>query len=125
MIGDHCLDGACTNHVCEQCPSRDDGRCHPPGTCSQSDYDSRRRDKEAACSRPFNSDSFKGDKKVDCGALGALCNNAQACVRAREIVQQCFRGGDTRHMEELNTVRESAQKCEDLLSEKRAKKLCE
>lgn len=124
MVDGNCLDGTCTNHVCDRCPSRDDGRCHPPGTCSQSDYDSRRRDKEAACSKPFNSDSFKGNEKVDCDALGALCNNAQACVRAREVVQECFRGGDTRHMEELNTVRESAQKCEDLLHEKREKNLC-
>jgi hypothetical protein len=124
MVDGNCLDGTCTNHVCDQCPSRDDGRCHPPGTCSQDDYDSRRRDKEAACSKPFNSDAFKGNEKVDCDALGVLCNNAQACVRAREVVQQCFRGGDTRHLEELNTVRESAQKCEDLLHEKREKNLC-
>ena len=125
MADDHCLDGKCSSNKCEQCPSRDDGRCHPPGTCSDSDYDSRRRDKEVACGKPFNSDAYKGSQKVDCRALGDLCNNAQACVRAREIVQQCFRGGDTRHMEELNTVRQSAERCEALLRDKRERNLCE
>lgn len=125
MADNQCLDGRCSSNKCEQCPSRDDGRCHPPGTCSQSDYNSRRDDKTRACGKPFNSDAYRGNQRVDCNALGELCNNAQACVRAREVVQQCFRGGDTRHMEELNTVRGSAARCEALLKDKRDRNLCQ
>jgi hypothetical protein len=125
MADNQCLDGSCSSNKCVQCPSRDDGRCHPPGTCSSSDYNSRRGDKERACGKPFNSDSYRGNQTVDCRALGELCNNAQACVRAREVVQQCFRGGDTRHMEELNTVRGSAARCEALLKDKRDRNLCQ
>ncbi len=125
MADDQCLDGTCSNHKCEQCPSRADGRCHPPGTCSQGDYNSRRDSKQRACAQPFNSDSYRGNQRVDCDALGRLCNNGQACVRAREVVQQCFRGGDSRHMEELNNVRRSVARCEALLKEKRERNLCQ
>lgn len=124
-LDDQCLDGSCTGNKCERCPSRDDGRCHPPGTCSQSDYDSRYRAKDEACSKPFNSDSFKGNKKVDCGELEQLCKNAEACLNARVYVQQCFKGGDPRHVDQVEQVRRSLEKCDELLREKRERDLCQ
>lgn len=62
---------------------------------------------------------------MDCRTLAELCNNAQACVTQRLHVQECFRGGDSRHMEELNTAREVAAKCEEILKDKRDRKLCD
>ena len=41
MQDDQCLDGECRGNKCTQCPSAADGRCHPPGTCRASDYNSR------------------------------------------------------------------------------------
>jgi hypothetical protein len=120
MADDQCLDGTCASNKCTQCPARDDGRCHPPGTCSQSDFDGRYAQMKTECGKPRSPTT-----QMDCRTLAELCNNAQACVTQRLHVQECFRGGDSRHMEELNTAREVAAKCEEILKDKRDRKLCD
>lgn len=120
---DQCLDGKCSSNKCVMCPSRDN--CHPPGTCDASDYERRRDDKEKACTKPFSPSVFKNGGKVDCNALMQLCNNGQACLNNRDYVQQCFRGGDERHIKEANKVSVVVKECEALLKEKREKNLCQ
>lgn len=85
---------------------------------------SRYSQKDAACSKPFSPSEFRGNQAVDCDALAQLCNNGNACLLARGDVQQCFRGGDPRHIAEYRTVEGVVRECEALLKEKREKKLC-
>jgi hypothetical protein len=124
MQDDQCLDGECRDNKCTQCPSAADGRCHPPGTCTASEYNTRYSYKDAACSKPYSPRGFGGDQEVDCDALAQLCSNGNACLLARGEVQQCFRGGDPRHINEYNRVKEVVDECEALLKEKREKKRC-
>jgi len=119
MVDNNCLDGTCTDNVCARCPSRDDGRCHPPGTCDQSDYSSRYSEMKKECGRPRSANS-----QMTCAQVIEACNAAQACVNSRLNVQECFRGGDTRHMEELNTARGVAAECESILEKMRAAGKC-
>lgn len=119
MIGDHCLDGTCTDNRCSRCPSRADGQCHPPGTCEEGDYRNRYNQMKAQCGKERS-----GNSQMSCAKLVEVCNNAQACVTQRLHVQECFRGGDTRHLEHLNNDRATAQTCEETLKRKRERGEC-
>lgn len=121
---DQCLDGTCKDRRCSQCPSRDDGRCHPPGTCAQDKYDKKYAEQKRACNESFNSDSFKNQYDFPCKDLEAVCNRATACINTRIDVMSCFRGGDSRHHDTLREVQQSLKKCEDLLKAKRDSKNC-
>lgn len=124
MQDDQCLDGQCAENKCAQCPSAADGRCHPPGTCSWSDFNAREGYKNMVCSEKLSSSTFNIPKPVDCEALAKICTAGHTCLVARAEVHQCFRGGDSRHLDEYNKVKEVVETCDALLKEKRQKNQC-
>ena len=62
-------------------------------------------------------------KKLHREALGAWTGRGGVLARF-DIINHCFRGGDTRHREEYETVRTSKRGCDDLLAAKRRNKEC-
>lgn len=121
---DQCLDRNCASNECTRCPYPDDGQCHPPGTCTQADYDARKRHKDEMCEKPLSSKPFNVGGKVDCSELEQRCINAAVCINSRKDVADCFKGGDSRHRAEIETITKVLETCEALLKEKRARDLC-
>lgn len=122
--GDQCLDGGCTNHRCERCPSNADGQCHPPGTCSDSDYRYKYATQKQLCDVPFKSSPYRQRRDFPCAELEQRCNAARQCLKAKLDTMTCFKGGDSRHHKAAEEVQKSLDECWALLKEKRDLKEC-
>jgi hypothetical protein len=117
-----CETNACVDGKCDPCPDAD--HCPPPGKCSDSEHSSLKYEVGKACkSDPFTCKSWNTDEnEADGSELLLRLQRGENCLKAREeIMQRCFKGGDSTHQSSRNDVRTARDFCRDVIDYKKGK----
>ena len=93
----------------------------PPGDCTSEEH---RRLKEEV-GRACKATSMKCYESQDCAELLTNFLLYQRCISARvAIMDQCFRGGNKPHRDEVENYRRGATDCSRMMVEKRCPEQC-
>jgi hypothetical protein len=115
-----------------RCPYRD--QCLPPGECKRSNQRPMQEAKDEACGKPRacslpraprDPQKVEDSEKINCGQIEDLISNGQRCIDRRvDLMRRCFRGGDSKHEDEVAKVDRNVNECKAALSFAKSQNLC-
>ena len=93
----------------------------PPGDCGQQQYDDLVNEKEQACGKESR---CKGDL-CDQTEINKRISNRSECINARlNVMETCFKGGDSIHWNMLLEQLSGLKKCQNCLAKAMAGSSC-
>lgn len=87
-------------------------KIEPPGDCTKE----RHRALQDAADRACKGQKMRCTHNQDCVTLETNLMRFEDCIMARRaIMNECFRGGDRTHRDEIESVERGHQTCKDLI----------